>query len=179
MRQLMHGNGCSRRAGMVEIFSPHFVVTAKIVHVDEVACDFYAVGERCAFGCEDVANVLDDCAGLRADIEVGRAHRVDFNAGKQVVFSPRASAGNEQKIPGAFDVRKLAAWHGFGFERGGGHGVRGAFSLVVKGVYRASVNRIFTVQLFSEMHIESGVRLIIAYSRLVIKRSPSLYEMGV
>ncbi len=121
MRQLMHGNRCSRRAGVVEIFGPHFVVAREIIHVDQVARDLDTVGERCALGGEDVTDVFDDSAGLLANVEVCRAHRIDLNARKRVVLAPRARAGDEQKIAGAFDVREAAAWRGFVVERDGGH----------------------------------------------------------
>ena len=131
MRQLMHGNRCSRRAGMVEIFGPDLVVAREIVHVDEVARDLDTVGERCALGGEDVTDVFDNGARLLANVEVCRAHRIDLNARKRVVLAPRARAGDEQKISRAFDVRKAPAWRGFVVERSGGHvGLRALLGLV-------------------------------------------------
>ena len=121
MRQLMHGNCSSRRAGVVEIFGPDFVVAREIVHVDEVARDLDTVGERCALGGEDVTDVFDNGARLLANVEVCRAHRIDLNARKRVVLAPRTRARNEQKIASAFDVREAPAWRGFVVERGDGH----------------------------------------------------------
>ena len=39
----MHSNRRPRRASVVEMLRPHFVVAAEIVHIDEVARDLYAV----------------------------------------------------------------------------------------------------------------------------------------
>ena len=69
----MHGDRRARRAGVVEMLGPHFVVATEIIHVDEVARDFHAVRERRALGSEDVANVLDHGAGLLTDVQLRNA----------------------------------------------------------------------------------------------------------
>ena len=84
----MHGDRRARRAGVIEMFGPYFVVTAEIVHIDEVTRDLHAVRERRAFNRQDVANVLDHGARLLANVQLADAERVHFNARKRVVFAP-------------------------------------------------------------------------------------------
>ena len=117
----MHSNRRPRRASVVEMLGPHFVVAAEIIHVDEVTRNFYAVRKRRTFGRKDVANVLDHGASLLTDVQFGDAERVYLDARKRVVLAPRTSARNEQKITGPFDVRKASARCGFRVKRGGGH----------------------------------------------------------
>lgn len=118
----MHSDGRARGAICVEVFGPDFVVATEVVHVDEIAGDLDAVSERCAFCCEDVANVFDDGAGLRFDIEACRSHRIDFDARERIVFAARAGAADEQEVASALDVREFSARCGFiGERRGMGH----------------------------------------------------------
>ena len=124
----MHGNRRARWASVVEMFGPHFVVAAEIIHVDEVTRDLHAVRERRAFGREDVANGLDHRAGLLTNVQLRNAQRIDFDARERVVLAPRTGARHKQEISGAADVWKLAARRGFGFEGGGGHSEFGRVS---------------------------------------------------
>lgn len=117
----MHGDGRARRASVIEMFGPHFVITAEIVHVDEIACDLHAIRERRAFSGQNVANVFNHSTGLLTNIQLRNAQGIDFDARERVVLAPRTGAGDKQKISGAADVGKLAARRGFGFEGAGGH----------------------------------------------------------
>src|ERR1700679_3552119 len=109
VRQLMDGDGGACRPVFIEVLVVDLVVAGKIVHVHQVAGNLDQVAETCADAGKNVADIVQDGAGLRADIELRRAQRVDFRPGDRVVGAARTGAGDEQIIAGAFDVWKFAA----------------------------------------------------------------------
>jgi dimethylhistidine N-methyltransferase len=77
----VHGDGGAGGAGLVEVLGVHLVVAAEVVHRHQVAGDLDQIGKIGAEFGEQIADVLDHRAGLRADVERGRTQFVDLGAG--------------------------------------------------------------------------------------------------
>src|SRR5579863_2845487 len=110
VRQGGDRHGGARRALVAEELAVHLVVSVEVVHADEKRAHLDHVGETGAGGGENVADVLDDAARLRADIELRRAVLARLGTGDRVVGAPRAGARYENEVPGAAKVRETAAW---------------------------------------------------------------------
>src|SRR5277367_268815 len=107
--QLMDGDGGARGTVFGEVLVVNFVVAGEIVHVHEVTGNFDDIAQFRAHAGENVADIVDDGAGLRANVELRRAQGVGFRAGDGVIRAARTGAGNEEIIAGAFDMRKIPA----------------------------------------------------------------------
>src|SRR5438067_13200781 len=109
MWQLVHGDGGARGPGFVEELAVDLVVAAEVVHVHQIRGQRYDVREVRAGLAEDVADVLDDRAGLRPDVQRGSAHGVHFCAGDRVVRAPATGAGHEREPATHLNMRGTAA----------------------------------------------------------------------
>src|SRR5580658_10953470 len=98
VRQLMDGDGGARRTTFVEVLVVNFVVTGKVVHVHEEGGNLDEVAHIRPDARENVADIVDDSAGLRANIELRRAKRVGLGTGDGIVRAARASARDEKII---------------------------------------------------------------------------------
>src|SRR5271155_246151 len=109
VRQLMDGDGGARRTVFSEVLVVNLVVTGEVVHVHQVGGNLDEVAQIRANAGENVAYIVNDGAGLRANIELRRAKRISLGTGDGIVRAAGTSAGDEKKIAGAFNVRKFAA----------------------------------------------------------------------
>src|SRR6266508_2605631 len=105
MRQLMYGDRRPRRTGLVEVLAVHLVVAAEVVHVHQVRRDADQVLQARADRAQDVADVLDDRAGLLADVQRRGAERVDLGTGDRVVGPPAAGPGQIREAARHLHVR--------------------------------------------------------------------------
>src|SRR5690606_1655808 len=110
MRQLMNGNRCSGRAIVVEKFAPHFVETAKVVHVDQKNLSINQIGKAGTGVFQNIGDVLNDGAGLCANIQVGNAHRINLDALKGIVRPARTGARYEDEVSCPLEMRKASPW---------------------------------------------------------------------
>jgi hypothetical protein len=85
----------ARGAVVIEKFAVNFVVSSEVIHVDEKRIDLDDIFESHAFAGKNVANVLDNGAGLSADIEASCAQMIDFRAGDGIIGAAGTGTGNE------------------------------------------------------------------------------------
>ncbi len=89
-----------------------------------------------AFALEYVADVFDHRTGLHAYVQLRGAHGIDLRAGKTIVGPPRTGARYEQKVAGALDMWKFAAWRRFARNDASLYLVVHWISRKIKGVWR-------------------------------------------
>ncbi len=112
----MHGDGGSGRTIVSEKFPIDFVVAAEIVHVHQVSRNLDDVAKLRSRALQDVANVLENGAGLHADVEMGGSEGINLGSGDGVIGASCTGTGDKQKIARALDVRILATGRGLALD---------------------------------------------------------------
>src|SRR5579872_621947 len=105
VRQLMHGHRRSCRPVVSEKFTIDFVVSREVIHIHQVGGNLHYISQLRSIALQNVANVLDHRASLRANIEARSTQGIDFCAGNRVIRPSSTRTRNEQEISGTFQMR--------------------------------------------------------------------------
>src|SRR5215467_3601628 len=109
MRQLMHGNGRTSGPLLIEIFSVDFVVSCKIIHVDEIRSDLDYIVQVSSHRLQDRPHILDHLPRLQPDVEMCGSKLINLSSGDAVVRTASTRTRDNVKVAGTLHVRIFSA----------------------------------------------------------------------